>query len=139
MARPSHRRARRVVGVCYGLTAAAVLPGCADSQPVGPGTSTPQASASHGGTEGALPSAHVHAVAVNPADDRVYLATRDGLFRYDPDGPTRVGPMIDLMGFSVAGPDRFYASGHPGPGTDLPEPVGLIESLDGGRVCPEFG
>jgi hypothetical protein len=39
-----------------------------------------------------LPSAHVHGVAVNPADDKLYLATHDGLFRYDATGPTRVGP-----------------------------------------------
>ncbi len=44
----------------------------------------------------------------------------------------RVGPVIDLMGLTVAGPDHFYASGHPGPGVEMPEPVGLIESLDGG-------
>lgn len=41
--------------------------------------------------------------------------------------------MIDLMGFTVAGPDRFLASGHPGPGADLPEPLGLVESRDGGQ------
>lgn len=79
-----------------------------------------------------LPSPHVHGVAHNSADDRVYLATHDGLFRYEPEGPVRVGPVIDLMGFTVAGPDHFLASGHPGPGTDLPQPVGLIESVDGG-------
>lgn len=38
------------------------------------------------------------------------------------------------MGFSVAGPDHFYASGHPGQGIDLPNPVGLIESRDGGMT-----
>ncbi|TFV64584.1 exo-alpha-sialidase [Geodermatophilus sp. DF01-2] len=81
-----------------------------------------------------MPSAHVHGVAVDPADGRVHLATHDGLFRYDETGPVRVGPVIDLMGFTVAGPDHFYASGHPGPGTDLPEPVGLIESTDGGAT-----
>lgn len=86
-----------------------------------------------GGITG-LPSAHVHAVAVNPADDDVYLATHDGLFHLGGPTPERVGPVIDLMGFTVAGPDHFYASGHPGPGTDLPQPVGLIESVDGGRT-----
>ena len=80
-----------------------------------------------------LPSAHVHAVAVNPADGEVYLATHDGLFVAGA-GNERVGPVIDLMGFTVAGPDHFYASGHPGPGTDLPQPVGLIESTDGGNT-----
>lgn len=43
-----------------------------------------------------LPSAHVPAVARNPADDRVYLATHDGLFRYEAGGPVRFGPVIDL-------------------------------------------
>jgi photosystem II stability/assembly factor-like uncharacterized protein len=76
----------------------------------------------------------VHGVAVNPADGLVYLATHDGLFRYGTGRPTRVGPVIDLMGFTVVGPDQFYASGHPGPGVDLPQPVGLIASTDGGRT-----
>ncbi|MFC3689233.1 F510_1955 family glycosylhydrolase [Aquipuribacter hungaricus] len=90
------------------------------------------AGAGDGYTAVGLPSTHVHGVALNPADGRVYLASHDGLFRYDAGGPVRVGPVIDLMGFTVAGPDRFYASGHPGPGVDLPQPVGLIESVDGG-------
>ncbi len=80
-----------------------------------------------------LPSRHVHGVAVNPADGQVYVASHDGLFRMMAK-PERVGPVIDLMGFTVAGPDHFYASGHPGPGTDMPNPVGLIESRDGGRT-----
>ena len=81
-----------------------------------------------------LPSPHVHGVAINPGDDLVYLATHDGLFRYDDTGPTRIGPVIDLMGFTVAGPNHFYASGHPGEGSDLPNPVGLITSTDAALV-----
>jgi photosystem II stability/assembly factor-like uncharacterized protein len=38
------------------------------------------------------------------------------------------------MGFTVVGPDHYLASGHPGPGVDLPQPVGLIESTDGGST-----
>ena len=45
-----------------------------------------------------------------------------------------MGPVIDLMGFTVAGPGHYYASGHPGAGTDLPQPVGLIETRDGGQT-----
>lgn len=37
------------------------------------------------------------------------------------------------MGFTAAGPRHYYASGHPGNGVDLPQPVGLIETRDGGR------
>jgi hypothetical protein len=83
---------------------------------------------------GGLPSPHVHGVAVNPGDGRVYLATHHGLFRYDDTGPVRVGPVIDLMGFTVAGSNRFYASGHPGEGSDLPNPVGRITSTDAGQT-----
>jgi hypothetical protein len=82
---------------------------------------------------GALPSSHVHGVALNPADGEVYLATHEGLFRMGA-VPERVGPVIDLMGFTVAGPDHFYASGHPGDGVRMPEPIGLVESRDGGRT-----
>lgn len=92
----------------------------------------------HEGAWSGLPSSHVHGVAVDPGDGRVHLATHDGLFRYDETGPVRVGPVIDLMGFTVAGPDHFYASGHPGPGTDLPQPVGLIESTDGGQTWSQL-
>ncbi|MGY1858534.1 F510_1955 family glycosylhydrolase [Modestobacter sp. SYSU DS0290] len=82
---------------------------------------------------GELPAAHVHGVAFAPDGDTVLLATHDGLLEAGADGRvTSVGPAIDLMGFAVTG-DRYLASGHPGPGVGLPEPVGLIESTDGGR------
>lgn len=80
-----------------------------------------------------LPSAHVHGVGVDPADGHVYLAAHDGLYRMSAK-PERVGPVIDLMGFAIAGPNHFYASGHPGTATDLPNPVGLIETRDGGKT-----
>ncbi|WP_232014220.1 F510_1955 family glycosylhydrolase [Cellulomonas fimi] len=77
---------------------------------------------------------HVHTVVINPADGLTYLGTHGGLLRIDGDESTWVGPQIDLMGLVAAGPDHFYASGHPGAGTDLPDPVGLIESRDGGAT-----
>lgn len=150
------RRSSRIAGASFAVLASgALLAGCADDAPAqdagAPGAvdDTPDLSddvsgeeSSEGTPEAAspagLPSPHVHGVAVNPADDRVYLATHDGLFRYGDSGPERIGPVIDLMGFSVAGPDRFYASGHPGPGSDLPQPLGLIESVDGGSTWSEL-
>lgn len=83
---------------------------------------------------GALPGEHVHGVARNPGDGKVYLATHHGLFRYDKGNPVLVGPEVDYMGFAVAGPGRFYASGHPAEGVDLPAPVGLMESVDAGKT-----
>ncbi|WP_254790781.1 F510_1955 family glycosylhydrolase [Blastococcus tunisiensis] len=84
---------------------------------------------------GSLPSAHVHGVDIDPGDGDVLVATHGGLLEVGDGGQvTPVGPVIDLMGFSVAGPDRYLASGHPGLRVDLPQPVGLIESTDGGRT-----
>lgn len=78
---------------------------------------------------------HVHGMAVNPADGQLYLGTHGGTLVVDGDTITRVGDTtIDLMGFTVAGADHFYASGHPGPRDDLPNPVGLIESTDAGET-----
>lgn len=37
------------------------------------------------------------------------------------------------MGFTVAGPDLFYTSGHPGPGVEMANPLGLIQSTDAGQ------
>lgn len=118
-----------------GLALALVVPlaACGDSE------SAPQASEASEASESAgMPSAHVHGVGVNPADGAVFLATHDGLFRYENGEPTRVGPVIDLMGFTIVGPDHFYSSGHPGPDVDLPEPVGLLESTDAGRTWKQL-
>ena len=101
------------------------LAGCAPSEPssstAGPAERTPSLS-------------HVHGLAFD-TEGGLLVATHDGLFRVGGGGdPSPVGPAIDLMGFTVAGPDRLLASGHPGPGVDLPQPVGLIESVDGGET-----
>lgn len=86
------------------------------------------------GAPRALPSSHVHAVSRDPGTGDLLVATHEGLYVYGKGEPHRVGPNIDLMGFTVAGPRHYLASGHPGPGVDLPQPVGLIESRDGGRT-----
>ena len=57
----------------------------------------------------------VHGLGLNPADGDLYTATHFGLFRVAADGVAeRVGESLqDTMGFTVVGPDRFVASGHP--------------------------
>ncbi|GAA1444520.1 F510_1955 family glycosylhydrolase [Nocardiopsis tropica] len=91
----------------------------------------------------ALPEevSHVHAVDVDPEGGDILVATHEGLYVLPAPGAgdgaaeaRRVGPAIDLMGFAVAGPGRYVASGHPHPGVDMPDPVGLIESRDGGST-----
>lgn len=76
---------------------------------------------------------HLHGIGVDPADGRILLGTHVGLMAIGPDGVELVGDATtDLMGFTVAGPQHYYSSGHPGAGEDLPNPVGLIETTDGG-------
>jgi len=114
----------------YGTLAivALVLTGCQNSAPT------------QSGLEG---MEHVHGMGVNPADERLYIATHFGMWRMTVDGgdTERITDSLqDTMGFTVAGPDHFYGSGHP----DLEDPVlnqppqppllGLIESTDAGRT-----
>lgn len=88
--------------------------------------------ASAGSTETAI--THVHAITRDESTGVILLATHEGLFRLQDRELTQVGPVVDLMGFTVTPEGRYLASGHPGPGTDLPEPVGLIESTDQGAT-----
>lgn len=104
-----------------------VLTACS---PEGP-TSTTGASGS--GTDGATAITHVHAITRDPAGGTLLLATHEGLYRLEDRELTRSGPAVDLMGFTLAADGRYLASGHPGQAVDLPEPLGLAESTDGGH------
>ncbi len=85
---------------------------------------------------GATELEHVHGLSVDPADGTLYAGTHYGLFRLPEQGEaTRVaGRVQDFMGFTVAGPGHFLASGHPGEGQEGPSSLGLIESADGGQT-----
>lgn len=81
---------------------------------------------------------HIHSV--RAFGDQVILGTHEGLFRYvDQKTVQLIGPEIfDIMGLAVFG-KKLYASGHPGPGSKLPEPVGLILSTDSGKSWKKLG
>lgn len=85
-------------------------------------------------TEAAV--SHIHGLGIDPADDRLYVATHEGVFTPGEDGtPQRVGDSRDdFMGFTVARARTFLASGHAGPGNDEPGNRGLIESTDAGKT-----
>jgi len=79
---------------------------------------------------------HVHGIGVDPADDDLYIGAHFGLFSIDEQGTVRlVGERRnDTMAFTVTGPNRFLASGHPAlTDNDQPVHLGLIESRDAGR------
>ena len=80
---------------------------------------------------------HIHGLGVDPADGTLYVATHFGLFRVDPatGESSRVANRYqDTMAFTITGPGRFLASGHPDLREDLPPHLGLIESTDAGNT-----
>lgn len=120
-------RRRTVSGVkALGLAAAVVLLATACSQ------TADQGQEDNGGS--GYPTGHIHGLAVDPGTQELLLATHDGLFNLSADPIEKISPTIDLMGFALADAGNYYASGHPGPGVDLPNPVGLIQSEDGGET-----
>lgn len=118
--------ARRTV-VAAALTLPLILAGC--SAPSTASDSAPQANA----------LGHVHGISVDPVTTKILLATHHGLYDATMKTPVKVSDPIDLMGFTATDdPKIFYASGHPGEGSSLPNPVGLIRSTDAGKTWQEL-
>ena len=92
--------------------------------------SSPNAALASGETIGSL--SHIHQVKVQ--GKKILLGTHEGLYQYiGADKVLRMSPEVfDVMGLSVDG-RRIYASGHPGPGSKFPEPVGLVLSTNSGK------
>ncbi len=122
--RPTRRGRRWTLAAIAALTLLATA-ACSGSTP---GTTSPAAAAPD------TPITHIHAVARDRQTGTLLLATHQGLFRLEAGTLQTHGPVIDLMSFSVGPDGTYYASGHPGPRTDLPQPVGLITSDDAGRT-----
>ncbi|MDR4531955.1 F510_1955 family glycosylhydrolase [Glutamicibacter sp. PS] len=82
-----------------------------------------------------FPQTHIHGISVRPDQSQVLLATHHGIFDVTDGQVTKLGPTNDYMGFTASGTEgTFYASGHPGEGSDLPNPMGLLRSDDSGRT-----
>jgi photosystem II stability/assembly factor-like uncharacterized protein len=76
----------------------------------------------------------IHGIAVSE-DSTTYVATHEGLFSTQDFGEqwNKVGPFdADLMGFHLKSDGTMMTSGHPGPKTDLPNPIGVLTSKDKG-------
>lgn len=131
---------RRRALLSAGLVAATslVLTGCASAPSGASGTagsatsSTPSDQTDDAHDEADI--SHIHGLGRDPQSGQVVIATHEGLYRLQ-DGRWRGGgQVVDLMGFAIAPDGVYLGSGHPGPGVDLPEPGGLLESRDGGRT-----
>lgn len=95
--------------------------------------SNPPASAS--ASPSGVTVSHIHGLGLDPSDQRLYVATHEGVYTPDAKGrPALVGDSRDdFMGFTVAGAKTFFASGHPTAGHDGPGNKGLIKSTDAGK------
>lgn len=122
-------RTRRIVAALALLATAAVAAACSNTAPTTSADTTAQSPAAASAT---LSASHIHAAVRDPKTGNLLAATHEGLFERTAAGWQRRGPVIDLMGFAIAADGSFYASGHPGIGTDLPQPLGLIHSTDRG-------
>jgi hypothetical protein len=120
-----------ILGIIGLLTGATLVAGCSaeHAAQVKPGGATAPAAPAF-----TLDPAveHVHgAVVVNGS---LLLGTHGGLVEVDlATGSTkqRSTARHDFMGLAAGG-STLVASGHPGPDTDLPDPLGLLRSDDGG-------
>ncbi|RPF53481.1 F510_1955 family glycosylhydrolase [Aquisalibacillus elongatus] len=81
---------------------------------------------------------HVHGLGYTE-EGRLLFGTHAGLKYYDNEQWYETNKNInDYMGFNVV--DRgFYTSGHPSAQSDLPNPIGLQRSLDGGKTLESLG
>ena len=80
---------------------------------------------------------HIHGLGVDPRDRALLIATHRGVFRLGEgdETPARVGDLRqDTMGFTVTGPGRALASGHPDLRFGGPSHLGLITSRDGAQT-----
>ena len=107
------------------------LAGCSDSGVRPAATGSPAVA-----TGARLPAeaAHVHGAVIGQDAGSVLVATHNGLFLASGRGVDRVGPALDLMGFTQAPDGDLLASGHPDAASQLPSPAGLMSSTDGGRT-----
>ena len=90
------------------------------------------ASASPFAIDLSTPLDHVHAVVY--VDGQLLVGTHTGVAAIDPvsgEVTRRGASQDDFMGLAGSA-DTLVASGHPGVGSSLPDPVGLIRSVDGG-------
>ena len=74
---------------------------------------------------------HIHQVKV--VKNKVFVLTHVGLYELIRENNMKlVGQnKFDVMGFTTLG-KALFASGHPAQGSKMPNPIGLIKSIDGG-------
>ncbi|MBN8210118.1 hypothetical protein JI666_15295 [Bacillus sp. NTK071] len=82
---------------------------------------------------------HVHGIGYPGNRNELMIATHNGpIINFEGFWYEAKDNKNDYMGFNDVS-DGFYSSGHPGEGSDLPNPLGLIKSMDRGKTIEELG
>jgi hypothetical protein len=81
---------------------------------------------------------HIHGLGYSPDGNKLLIPAHDG-FRVYEDGRWSVpsGDKNDYMGFTAVD-NGFYSSGHPGPGSSMSNPIGIIKSKDDGKTLSKL-
>ena len=74
---------------------------------------------------------HVHSVATD--GESFFLASHHGLYFWAEDSWQLRGDEFDVMGLAIDD-GVFYASGHPGPTQEFPDPLGILVSTNEGQT-----
>ena len=82
---------------------------------------------------------HIHGLGYAGNQNAIFFAAHDGLKVYEKGNWYKTKEQnSDYMGFNAV--DKgFYTSGHPGPGVNLPNPIGLKKSFDNGQTLENLG
>ncbi len=87
-----------------------------------------------GGTGGTVQFRHIHGLSFSSDGSQLFVPAHDGLLVYE--SGRWISPDLsvhDYMGYSGVD-EGFYSSGHPGPGSNRVNPLGLVKSTDGGET-----
>ncbi|MDP9314385.1 MAG: exo-alpha-sialidase [Chloroflexota bacterium] len=92
-----------------------------------------------GHTHGPVDIPHIHGLGYSGDGTQLIVPAHTGLRIFDEGGwQTPDLPVNDYMGYAATD-NGFYSSGHPGPNSNLPNPVGLVKSTDGGQTLTQLG
>ncbi|MFX3637324.1 MAG: F510_1955 family glycosylhydrolase [Candidatus Pristimantibacillus sp.] len=83
---------------------------------------------------GSVSLTHIHGLGFTSDGKQLIIPAHDGLMSYSEDRwQPMAGKKHDYMGFNLVD-NGFYSSGHPAPGSELENPLGIIKSIDNGKT-----
>ena len=82
---------------------------------------------------------HIHGLGYVGDQEAAFFAAHDGLKVYENGTWLKTkNENNDYMGFNATD-DGFYSSGHPGTDSKLPNPIGIMKSVDNGQTLQSLG